>query len=154
MIGLILAGMAAAGWADYTNVKYGYFSCYPSRIMRAHGEPAAGDGQFATARDGGEWRVWGHYAPDGTPSRNLASEAESLKADLAGRRGVITYSITRPGWTVFSGRNDKTIFWVKVMTRDDRVATIQLTYPIAQAAKYQSIPSTLNSCSKMGTAPF
>lgn len=154
MIGLILAGMAAAGWANYANVKYGYSTCYPAQIMRAHGEPAAGDGQFATSRDGGEWRVWGHYAPDGTPSENLTSEAANLKADLAGRHGVITYSTARPGWTVFSGRNDKMIFWVKLMARDDRVVTIQLTYPIAQAAKYQSIPSNLNRCSKIEAAPF
>lgn len=149
-----LATAAAQPLHRYTNVKYGYSTCYPAGQFRPQGVSDAGDGQVFKAKDGAELRVWGRYATDDKPAAEFAADIAQNEKDLTGKGGLVTYRASRPGWAVFSGTAGSRIFWSKEMLHGDRIVVVQLVYPASSSGTYRDIPAQLNRCSVIGTAPF
>ncbi|WP_288935509.1 hypothetical protein [uncultured Sphingomonas sp.] len=158
MIALLAAATLATAAAPplhrYTNVKYGYSTCFPAGQFKPQGVSDAGDGQVFKAKDGAELRVWGRYASDDKPAAEFASDIADNAKDLAGKSGIVTYRADRPGWAVFSGTAGSQIFWSKEMLKGDRIVVVQLVYPASSRAAYRDFPAQLNRCSVIGTAPF
>ncbi len=158
MLGLMIAAAigSTAGQSlhRYTNVRYGYSTCFPVPEFKAQGVSDSGDGQVFKATSGAEIRVWGRYATGANPSADFSADVSDNAKDLAGNGGKVTYRVDRPTWAVFSGTSASQIFWSKEMLKGDRIVVVQFVYPSSLRARYQSIPATLNRCSMVGTAPF
>ncbi|WP_143090082.1 hypothetical protein [Sphingomonas rubra] len=162
MISLFLSLAAAAsadpsatdlGWRRYTNIRYGYSTCYPSKLMTPRPAPDAGDGRIFQSAAGAELRVWARYAVDDGRTQSAAAAADAA-AVITQAGGSVTYRRSRPDWTVVSGKSAATIFWVKVALRDGLFVTVSLTNPISSAAIYSAVAREVNACTTIGQAAF
>jgi hypothetical protein len=135
----------AQTYQSYANARYGYAICYPS-FMKAQREADNGDGRRFIGGDGGELIVFGRNNVDG---ESLAATARADAADLAGRTGKVTYSAQRANWAVFSGSNDRRLFYSKTFQKPRSFVIFELTYPKSATARYKEVATRLSRCFRL-----
>lgn len=138
----------AQTYQSYANARYGYAICYPS-FMKAQREADNRDGRRffgGDGGDGGELIVFGRNNVDG---ESLAATARADAADLAGRTGKVTYSAQRANWAVFSGNNERRLFYSKTFQKPGSFVIFELTYPKSAAARYKEVTTRLSRCFRL-----
>jgi hypothetical protein len=134
---LLAPGAAAADSLSYSNDRFGTRLTFPAEVFDTRLDPPDnGDGMSWTSRDGASLAVYGAYnVLEQTPAK--------LLADISARRaaeGEVTYARSRGNWVVVSGTAGPDIFYERhVFGADDIIHSVVLTYPRAQAGKYNPI---------------
>lgn len=135
-------------WGTYTNVRYGYATCFPADILRAQPEADAGDGRKFVSADGAQLSVFGQWNVDHSSLSEWATdEAKGLK----GTKGHITYRAARANWLVLSGSGENASeFYTKTIRRgDEEFVTMQFTYSAKRARFYRPIIERLSRCLRL-----
>lgn len=138
--------VAAEGWRTYSNIRYGFATCYPPFATPLR-EADNGDGRSFRSKDGFSMLAYG--------TNN--AENISLKSEVAQRAEpgqVVSYTASRPGWIVQSGNRGANIFWQKVFERRDQYISVLISYPKARQAQFGSSVSVVNRCFKVGEASY
>ena len=147
VLALAQATNPASAWPTYSNVRFGYSICRPP-WMKAAPEAQNGDGRIFSDRVA-NLRVFGSYSMNGVSAAAQADQATSYF-----REGRVSYRAHGSNWAVVSGRSGSRIFYVKVLTRDDRVLTMEIDYPANKNWRYGSVASRVEKCFKPLVAPF
>lgn len=133
------------GWEIYTNARFQYQICYPSRLLKPQGEPDNGDGQKFLASDGSELTVFGGY--NDILHWTLEYTLKAYSADLVGHNGKITYQVIKKDWAVFSGDDgEKTEFYGKIFIRNNQFYIFKLTYKKQYKNQYSKIVAIISKC--------
>ena len=132
------------GWRDYWNAKYDYEICCAGKLLIAQGDPDAGDGQHFKSRDGADLMA---YAQWNVLDKSLGDQSQENARYYIGKRGKITYRLSKPDYEVLSGDDGAgKIFYTKTLQRKDEFITFAISYPKALANRYGPIVNRLSRC--------
>ncbi|MCP1119201.1 hypothetical protein JOE11_001798 [Robbsia andropogonis] len=125
------------GFATYANARYGYSIAYPDDLLTPGKEADDGDGLAFSAKTGGaRVAVWGRYnATDDTPVALLQGEEEG-----ACNGQPASYEVSKRDLVAFSCKTeDNEIVYEKMIIRDETLAVVSFTYPVAEQALWGPI---------------
>lgn len=126
-----------AAFSLYRNDRFGYAVAYPDTLLNPRGESQNGDGQqFVSPDSSVVLTAFG---------RNLYMEdsVDSIFDQRIQRRqeeaGLVIFSEKADSAFVIRGTSGERIYFEKSIFYDDRMATIELTYPIRMRAYLDSV---------------
>lgn len=108
----------------YTNHKYGYVIAWPTKLLQAQGESAAGDGQIFKAADGrAKLLCWAMYT-------DVVNESlqEMFQTAQKASSFHVTYTHMGKRFFVVSGTTGNSIVYQKTIQNSRIIATFVLTY--------------------------
>jgi len=125
-------------FGSYSNSRYAFFIEYPEDVFVGQGESGSGDGQRFTAKNGaGEFSVWGELAMDFPKDTPLTCETAYKR--VLGQTPGTTYKAKGKDWFVFSGYDDKGVFYKKVLFQDGQLKTLLVNYPRNRKTEFDPI---------------
>lgn len=127
--------VAQESFATYKNRRFEYSVDYPTARLRPNGESDNGDGQVLSGANGeARLTVFARYADSAARSTCTAKSIASAS------NFRITYEVSRPGLTIASGlKDEKTVFYFKVIVSADRCGFFQLEYPEAMRGTFDPL---------------
>ena len=148
-----LAGATDKLYDSYCNAKYLFCVDYP-KAWKPDGESGSGDGQVinSSADLGTEIRVYGGYNLDDVkPKAQLDLMLKSFKRD----GGSVTFKVVKSDFVALSGFKDggKTVYYAKVIFKEDRLLSLELTYPAAKKKELDAIVAHVSASLTAMTSP-
>ena len=130
-------------WATYNNIRFAYGGCYPKYLLKPQGESPNGDGQRFASSDGAVALMYGSYNLEG---KSLLDVLTTNRALLFGSNVKVIYKVIRKSYVVLSGFSEKLIIYEKVLSHDDRLLTLRLTYNQQLRREYDPIAADMSAC--------
>ncbi|HET6418690.1 MAG TPA: hypothetical protein VFG19_00950 [Geobacteraceae bacterium] len=135
---------------SYVNARFDYEISYPAGILVPQGEADNGDGQKFISGDGKTIMLAYGY------NNSLDYTLKSLFHDETGKNPAnpkrkITYKLMKKNHFVLSGIDGSTIFYEKVVYKedDDQFVHFEITYPKAQKQFYDPIVTEISKSIKI-----
>src|SRR5262249_45378250 len=128
----------------YVNVRYGYSVSYPDNLFVAEPESDSGDGRVFRARRGDtQFRVWGNWKLDQTPS-GMADQAEEECARHPAEYRVVKAAMAAVSCVTKGGE----ITYEKAIIHDDAVAFFSMTYSAGERSSWDPVVSQIGGSLK------
>jgi hypothetical protein len=140
-----------AQWRTYANARFGYSLCYPRPFLRAGQEAPNGDGISLAGQGGGQVLVFGSNNVDGESLEHLTA---ATYKDHVLKGESVTYQRVAQKWAVLSGAAGSSVFYEKIVARDDQFITLSMQYPKKNQAAWGPIVSRMSRCLTIGTPAF
>jgi len=139
------AGASPPGWNHYQNARFGYSVDYPASQLRPLPEAGNGDGRkFEPIRGHADVAVWAGYDSD----QSLDELAGSAEHDCVG--GQATYKVIRdhklpPFMALSCLKQGERVFYTKALRCKDVITQIEISYPKAESAIWDSVVRGMSS---------
>jgi hypothetical protein len=135
---LLATAVAAEGWTDYRNERFGFTLRYPADVFTPEKTSEAGDGQVFISRDGNARLLVGALPNDDaqSPAAYQAYIARKSYGDYQ-----IGYRRLSGSWFVLSGEGNGKTFYEKVMFScgGRRINSFAMIYPTDQHRAFDRI---------------
>ncbi len=134
---VLLAATPAQAATDntYVNQRFGYVIDWPAGWV-AEPEAENGDGRVFHPRGSKavQASAWGGYnSLEQTPAQMLAMNAEDCHG------APLAYRVVKPKLVAFSCRVGADVLYQKTLIRGDVVTSFRMTYPAAEAARWEPV---------------
>jgi hypothetical protein len=145
----IAPARAAPGAAidnTYVNQRFGYVIDWPAGWV-AEPEAENGDGRVFHPRGSKvQASAWGAYnSLEQTPAQMLAMNAEDCKG------APLAYRVVKPKLVAFSCRVGPDVLYQKTLIRGDVITSFRMTYPAAEAARWEPVVQRMAGSMRAGT---
>lgn len=127
----------------YRNDRFDYFVAYPDSLLIPQGESQNGDGQQFASPDSSV--VLTAFGGNLFMEDSVASVFDRRMRSRRTDAGLILYSAQADSSFVISGTSGERIYHEKSIFYDDRMATIEMTYPIDRKAALDSVAARVSS---------
>lgn len=148
--GCMVARADGDRWRNYVNVRYHYVACYPKPFLKPQGEAPNGDGQVFLGANGARMLVYGSYNIDRV---SLKTSMATMRRRLIARGAMITQQRLGHGYFTLSGIRDGSAVYEKRLSSGSAFATLDLTIPAAERARFRPLVGHLLACFSNTTKP-
>jgi hypothetical protein len=126
--------MAQSAMLHYCNARFAFCIDYPNHFVMQPA-PDNNDGRTFKSQDGLAKMLV--YGSNNSLLEKLETRFNAESTSSETRK--VTYKLFKPDFFVISGIENKSVFYQKVLFKNDEYKTFLMTYPITQKKTYDSI---------------